>query len=406
MNYLLPVLLLIIKLCEANSFVCQFFDKTTNSLEKYCEHFQLAAPDNCSREIDAIETFQMERLKIGGCDRATVLDSIERFKSVRSLDISYSGYKTSDWLDLNVIRLERLNASHNELTHVQIFQQNASDLAELDPSYNHLKHITVDAFNGVDHLTSLHLSNNAIHHIDGDVFAAAKNLEFLNLNGNRFWTIPILGNNTQLKEIQLKDNPILTFGCSDLSAMSGISLYFSWKWTLTFHGDGNCAQKPMHVIGDYRDEGVLVTTDGVHEIHCNEQSFENLTILIAGHNSITNGVVLLQCLNPTIMQLDLSGNYVGKLNAAIFQRFDRLVALSLSNTMLMDFDFGMLKSHDLIKLDLSQNSLQFLQNVRLLEGFRRLEELSLAGNQLENIQDLIQHLHPTIQQLDFSGNAV
>lgn len=406
MNYLLLVLLLVIELCGANSFVCQIFDRTANSLEKYCENFQSAVPSNCTREIDAIESFQVEQLKIGGCDHATVLDSIERFKSVRSLDISYSAYQSLDWLDLNVIRLERLNASHNELTNVKIFQQNASDLVELDLSFNQLKRIPMDTFNAVDHLIRLHLSHNAIHHIDGAAFAAAKNLEFLNLDGNRFWSIPVLANNQRLKEMHLEDNPILTFACSDLSTMSETSLYFAWKWTLSFHGDGNCQHKPMQVIHDDRDEGVLITTDGVHEIHCNERSFENLTIFVAGPNSISNGGDLLQCLNPTIMHIDLSGNYIGKLHAASLHRFDRLNFLSLSNTMLMDFDFGMLKSHGLIKLDLSQNDLKLLQNVRLLEVFDSLEELSIGGNKLENVQDLIQHLHPTIKKLDISGSRV
>lgn len=404
MNYLLFVLF-VVELCEANSFLCQFFDQKAISLEKYCEKFQSTVPENCTREIDDIESFQVQQLKIGGCDSATVLDSIERFKSVRSLDISHSGYKTLDWLDLAGFQLEMLNASHNELTNVKIFQQNASGLVEIDLSYNQLKHIPLDTFNGVGQLKRLHLAYNAIHSIDGDAFCAAKNLEFLNLNGNRFWTIPIIANNTQLKEIHLNDNQILTFGCSDLTMMSEISLYFSWKWALSFHGDGNCQQKPMHVVRDYRNEGVLMTTNGIHEIHCNEQSF-NLTIIVAGFNSLANGGDLLQCLNPTVMHVDLSGNYIGKLNGAIFQRFDRLVVLSLSNTMLMDFDFGMLRSDGLMKLDLSQNNLTFLRNVRLLEGFDSLEELSIAGNQLENIQDLIQHLKPAIMKLDLSGNAV
>lgn len=406
MNYLLFVVLLVVKLCEANSFVCQFFDQKANSLEKYCENFQSTLPDNCTRETDAIESFQVQQLKIGGCDSATVLDSIERFEGLRSLDISHSGYKTLDWLDFNVIRLEKLNASHNELTNVNIFQQNASDLVDIDLSYNHLKHIPLDTFNGVGQLIRLHLSYNSIHSINGDAFAVAKKLEFLNLNGNRFWTIPIIVNNKKLNELHLEDNPILTFGCSDVSMMSGISLYFSWKWALSFHGDGNCQQKPMHIVRDYQNEGVFVTTNGIHEIHCNEQSFENLTIIVAGRNSIANGGDLLQCLNPTVMHVDLSSNHIGKLDAAIFQRFDRLVVLSLSNTMLMDFDFGMLKSTGLMKLDLSQNDLKFLRNVRLLERYDSLEELSIAGNQLENMQDLIQHLKPAILKLDLSGNTV
>lgn len=404
MNYLLLVLLLVIKLCEANSFVCQFFDRKANSLEKYCENFPFAVPNNCTREIDAMESFQVEQLKIGSCDHVTVLDSIERFKGVRSLDISYSGYKSLDWLDLNAIRLERLNASHNELTNVKIFKQNASDLVELDLSFNQLKLIPSDTFNGANRLMRLHLSHNAIHHIHQNAFS--KNLEYLNLDGNRFWTIPILANNQQLKEIHLQDNPILTFDCSDLSAMSEVSLYFAWKWALSFHGDGNCQHKPMHVIRDYRDEGVLITADGAHEIHCNEQSFENLTIFVAGRNSISNGGDLLQFLNPSIMHIDLSGNQIQKLHAALLQRFDRLIFLSLSNTMLTHFDLSMLKSHELIKLDLSQNDLKFLQNVRLLEVFKSLEELSIGSNKLENVQDLIQHVHPSIVKLDLNGNPV
>lgn len=406
MIYLLFIVL-IVALCEANNFVCQFFDRNMHSLEKYCENYQSALPLNCTREIDTfIELFQVEQLKIGGCDSVTVIDSIERFKSVRTLDISYSGYKTLDWLDLNVVPLEMLNASHNELTSVKIFQQNTSELLEIDLAYNQLKHIPLDTFNGAKQLIRLHLGHNAIHNIDGDAFAAATNLEFLNLDENRFWTIPIIANNKQLKEIHLRNNPILTFGCSDVSTMSEISLHFSWKWALSFHGDGNCAHKPMHIVRDYYDEGVLLTADRAHELHCNEQSFRNLTILVAGRNSFANGGDLLQCVNPTIMHINLSGNYIGKLNAAVFQRFDRLVVLSLSETMLMDFDFGMLKSNGLIKLDLSRNNLKFLRNVRLLERFDRLEELSIAGNQLENTIDMLQHLTPAITKLNLSGNPI
>lgn len=408
MNYLLLFVLSTLTLCEANNFVCQFYDFSANSLAKYCENFQLAVPiTNCTREIDAFDAFQVDQLKIGGCDSVTILDSVERFKSARKLDISHSSYKTLDWLDLGVARLETLNASHNELSNIKIFQQNASDsIVEIDLSYNQLKCIPPNTFDGARQLMRLHLAHNAIHSIVGGAFDGAVNLEFLNLDANRFWTIPIITNNKRLKAIHLNANPILTFACADVSMMSGISLHFSWKWALSFHGDGKCYPESMHVIRDNHDEGILVASDGTHEIHCNEQSFVNLTIFVAGHNSITNGGDLLQCLNPTVMQIDLSGTHIGKPNATVFQRFNRLSVLSLSTTMLTDFDFAMVKSDSLMKLDLSHNDLKFLRNVRLLEGFDSLEELSIAGNHIENTADLIQHLKPAITKLDVSGNPV
>lgn len=406
MKLVLFSIIFVVSSCGANHFVCQLFNFKRKSLEKYCENFTGKIPENCEREIGTLLSNQVEQLKVGGCEIVTVLDSIETFKNVRVLDISYSSYKTLDWLDLNVESLEILNASHNELSNIQIFQQNASKLTEIDLSHNQLRRIPPDSFRGADQLAMIHLSHNDINSINAATFANSTNLEYIDLSDNRFWSVPVFPHNKKLKELHLENNPILTFSCSELSSMSSTSLYFPWSSAISFHGDGDCEQKPMHVVRDYIYDGVLVTKEKTHEIHCCEQSFRNLTIFIAGHNSFANVGDLLQCFGQSIMHVDLSANFIGMLNTAVLERFDGLTALSLSKTMLIDFDFNMLKSKHLMKLDMSKNYLTHLRNVQLLEDLDSLEEFYIGGNHIENIPEIVQHLKPSILTLDLSGNFV
>lgn len=397
------LLLLSIALSEANHFVCQNFNYETKTLGKYCEEFGGSIPNGCAREIEPIALNEVEQLKIGGCDRVTVLDSLERFSNVRTLDISYSEQKTLDWLDFGALNVQKVNASHNQLTKLAV---NASELIEIDLSHNQWKRIDANCFSGAVNLVRLFMSYNAISSVDSEAFADLTELEFLDLSGNRFWSIPVFTINKRLHTIRFDGNPILTFDCSKVSALSSVQLYFPWRWAISLHGDGNCNQKPLHVRRDYINEGLLMTPEQQYEIHCNEQSFANLTIVVAGRNSFENIADLLQCFGPTIMHMDLSGNLIGKLNTAIFDRFTQLIVLSLSETMLIDFDFRALKHVGLMKLDVSRNNLKHLQNVRFLESFSRLEELDIAENQLENVPDLIQHLNPSMQRLNVAGNFV
>lgn len=391
--------------CQANNVVCQLFSEQMKLLEKYCENYTAKVPKVCvNREIEAVDAIQVEHLNIGGCDSVTVLDCIKTFRNVRALDISYSNYTTLDWLDLDVERLEAFNASHNEFNSIKMSQHNISGLTEIDLSYNHLKRIDSYSFRGAGKLVKIHLSHNTISSIHANSFVNSTHLTYIDLSHNHFWSVPIFPHNKMLRALHLENNPILTFSCSEVTTLSLASLYFPWNSAISFHGDGMCEQKPLHVIRDYRMDGVLVSNEQTHEIHCSEQSFLNLTIFIAGHNSFANVGDLLQCFGPSVMHMDLSNNFIGILNTAVLERFDGLTALSLSNTMLIDFDCSMLQSKRLMKLDVSNNNLKRVRNAQFLENLEMLEELYIGGNQVENLAEIIQHLKPSIEKLDLFGN--
>lgn len=140
-------------------------------------------------------------------------------------------------------------------------------------------------------------------------------------------------------------------------------------------------------------------------------NFRNVHIfdISSSHSSpIVNATDVVQFLGYSIWDINLSGNFVGKLDAKAFEiLFDNLGRLSLSNTMLASFDFGIIKNpQNLWTLDISHNNLKHISNISLLVCFTNLRELNVAENQLPNAKQIIQHLSSPIETLDLSGNTV
>lgn len=159
MKRCLLFLVIILTLSDANEIFCQLYDENTHSLEVYCESYRENVPIDCSEEINAVDAAQVIQLKMIGCDNETVSNEIARFREMRTLDLSYSEFRSLKWLKLD--RLMVLNASHNELSHVpqEIIKRNA-DLAEMDLSYNNFEKIDTISFRGAANLLKIYLSHN------------------------------------------------------------------------------------------------------------------------------------------------------------------------------------------------------------------------------------------------------
>lgn len=426
------ILCVFISLCNASgNIVCQSFDGRTKSIEQYCEQYPSdLLPQYCLYEgLMRIEAIHVNRLNIGGCEPELVLHSIEQFKNVQTLNISHSGYATLNWLHniTSMMQLHRLNASHNGVTFVfQLLKKTTPNVIELDLSYNRLINIGAQTFGVTKKLKSLFLSHNQLKYISFDAFMESEQLSFIDLRMNCFHEIPPLfeyNQQTRKRLLFLTDNPIQRFNYCLLFLMRNTSILVSWENVDVFWRSQECHGKyiqPLRVVLNSDYEGILYSPNGNGELHCNQQSFRNLkqfsvsssvSTVQSQTESFENIVDLLNAFGPSLVHMDLAGNRIGMFtNITVFEQFDRLETLSLSNTQLMDFDLGTFTNTRLTKLDLSFNRLERIENARLnTEEFMLLKNLiifNISGNRIANVHDLLNQMQPTIKWIDLSGNYV
>lgn len=135
-----------------------------------------------------------------------------------------------------------------------------------------------------------------------------------------------------------------------------------------------------------------------------------ITILNLAENRL-NISSLLQSMNSInhstqVGQLNLSGNFIGKLNLSTFRNFD-VIELYLRNTKLSFDDvqpfelFGNLK-----ELDISHNNLENTNFSMPSIAFKKLYYFSAAHCNVTNVPGLIKLLGSQLQILDLSGNHI
>lgn len=418
-SFFLIIILTVIPwpLCDArNDLVCQLFDQRTKAVEKYCKWFNGELAENCLTRVPfnlpTIKDDQVLRLKIAGCNTSTVLKAIERYSNIEWLDLSFSGHESLDWFEVKSERLKEINASFNLLSEVprHLFQ-NLPEIVALDLSHNAIAHVNETDLSDAKNLQRLHLANNNLEQINDSHFRCATNLDYIDLRANRLPNIPSFSSNKHLRTVRFDDNPIREFNCSFLSAAQPISYHLSWSSVLSFNGNQNCAEKRIHVVsrngngnggGASNDDGISTAVKtGQHALTCHPKSFTSLNNFVAGRNAFDNVARILNCFTD-IHYLDLSGNFIGALPKSALKSFYFLERINLSDTSLMYFDVGTLRSPSQLKsLDLSHNNLKDIRNI---SQANYLNELNLNGNCLQNTPEIVQNLAATIQELDLSGN--
>lgn len=91
----------------------------------------------------------------------------------------------------------------------------------------------------------------------------------------------------------------------------------------------------------------------------------------------------------------------------MIRRFTNLKRLSLRGSHLTEFDFTLLiNQRKLEELDISNNHLKSLRNVALSQFSPNLTRFIAAGNEFENVTEILRYLTPSITSLDLSGSFV
>lgn len=396
--------------CHSNDVLCKAFHQKAKFFEKYCNNYDGFMPSKCVEVFDPrVESCQVHFLKIGGCSGDIVWQTLSTFRIVRSLDVSNSRYTVLTWLDptnFELDHLERFNASHNDLEHLHGLLVNAKALIEINLSFNKLKTIDATSFGQHANLEKILLNDNQLEFMTLDAFKSVPNLKFIDLRNNKFRQMPDLPYSYFIEVIHMEGNDIFYMKCPQTNSAR---VHLRWLSVLSFYGGGTCDGLQMQIVTDAEREG-LSTAEANYRMFCNAKSFRQLSSFTAGRNAFTNVTILLPYFTARMANINLSGNYVGAVNASTFDVFERLMSLSLSDTQLTIFDFWVLKSqrNRLESLDLSHNGLEYIDNVAHLKRFQALNSINVAGNRLNNTMELIQNLRsPSIKYLDVSdGNKV
>lgn len=115
---------------------------------------------------------------------------------------------------------------------------------------------------------------------------------------------------------------------------------------------------------------------------------------------------LIDGLTSWVETLDLSGNFVGRLNASTFDKLERLKWLRLDSTNLSFGDSNPFEKLYLYELDISHNNLTNLNFGLLQKTLGQLKGFSAVNCSIKNISDVIQYLGSNITELNLSGNNI
>lgn len=342
--------------------------------------------NNCS-DIEDNETMaqNVKLVKISGLtivrkiSQKNVANSIkkviENFKKVRALDISNNSLESADSLQFDFKYLMFLNTSHNKLAK-----------------------ITGDSFSGAPKLIEIDLSFNEISSLREDLFSKLAELEFIDLRSNKIDKIgQSFDHNGKLKRVNFQDNPIIYIDC-DIFELLNRSVSVDVSWDIVEHLDLKCMDIIIKIsVKNDANSGEVMSIQ--------KSDFRKFKYVHFGTNQLANAMEISEFLGPSIESLNLCQNFVGELSRKSFPKLAELTRLSLDFTNLTEFEGNPFENMPkLISLSISYNQLKRL-NVELLSStLMRLKNFNIAGNRIENIQEILRHLcNENLLMLDISS---
>lgn len=338
------------------------------------------------------------------------------FEGIREFDMSSTELESLRHDDFfNAINLMYFTVSHNKLVELttSLFIS-APNISVVDFSYNHINKIHSYAFTGATMMSRLHLSHNELIALDKETFKTLTSLDELWLDNNQIESIDsdLFLNNNVLARLSLNNNKIASIDCTVLSHLNYlIRMDVSVNKLEVF--DTNCMSGSHYDLFIHDNQLKNLTLQRVTLVHASRNQIERITIgdevnnlkyLKLANNSLDEITAIFEHLS-SLQTLDLSYNYVGKLNISTFTKLTNLENLHLSHTNLSNINFGtFFHQKELKVLDISYNDLNKINFDVFLPYLKNLESLHLDGNNLTEIEGLTNSLFPQLSVLGISNN--
>lgn len=282
----------------------------------------------------------------------------------------------------------------------------SNNLSEIDMSYNVLSLLSNEYLNEITNLESANFSHNSLDAIHENAFAYNPKLMILDLSYNYIEALPkrTFVSNRFLEVLRLHNNPLKHFDCGWLMPVKNLHLIDA-PFEHIEKMELNCAKCSMHAHPE--DSNELRLRLDTNELRFFKTDLKSVNYLSAGRCQIGNLTEMLQLMSTAMTALDVSHNYLGRLDVDIFSRYTKLQFLLLSHTNLSELQpevFDHLNRLEM--LDVSFNTNLSLADFRSIsKTLKNLHELSIAGLQMENTSEILKLLNPlTVSTLDLSKN--
>ncbi|KAL0132508.1 hypothetical protein PUN28_000330 [Cardiocondyla obscurior] len=296
--------------------------------------------------------------------------------------------------------LKFLNISNNLITEIErIHLLNLHELQVLDLSRNNIGRLGINTFSNLIALTRLDLSFNALRTIEESSFEGLTKLKWLSLQDNNILLIPTsaLTRLPSLAHLHAQFNRIAALSTELIRATSTNlitldltrnlvreippKLFYNFENLISIELSGNM----LSVITQNMFAGL-------------ESTLQNLDV---SYNRLT---AITELPLRSLISLNLAGNQLKRVSPDTFKYLHRLQYLNLSSNPLYG-GFPPVFPSSLIDLDISYTELKILPTVLLL-NLEFLEKISLAGNQLQKIDENAFQFFYNLTTIDLSYNAI
>ncbi|KAG5671694.1 hypothetical protein PVAND_001879 [Polypedilum vanderplanki] len=334
---------------------------------------------------DILGSLQPEDIRYMSLSRNVIRElpggSFQMFKNLLFLDLSGNSLATiysEMFIGLENSLIE-LKIGQNKITNVGNIPLSLRKLRKLDLSQNNIVDIPTNAFEGVNQLMYLNISNNNhLAPVPVELIQPLTKLQIFDVSNVGLKSVfpEMFSHNPNLRAIYLKNNKIQELPEGTFNNMRNLTVIdLSYNKILTI--------KPATFI--------------------NVMNLKELSLKGNQLNAFKGEIFNT---GTSLEELDISENQLGYLSPTSFRIHPRLRKLVASNNKFGYFPASTIQSLQFLEfIDLSNNELKTVEELDFAR-LPRLRQLILSNNALESLSEMAFHNSSQLQYIDLSHNKL
>lgn len=302
-----------------------------------------------------------------------------------------------------------VNYDNSYFSSIASFLLLTPELIEIDLSFNSMNYLQESLFSDVPHLTTILLASNDISLISVGVFKPLTALTKLDLSNNSIASIQenLFKYNMNLRVLRLESNPIKRFDSTIFTLFRRVpSMNISYDFVIEIdisHQTKSENKLQIEIGGKYGLEVELV--ERAQKFVWTKEDMAHLEYFNVSGMHLPNAREVISMLGRPIQTLDVSSNFIGRIDSKIFKNFTNLEHLYASNTNMSNFGFGIINYQRVLKsLDVSYNHLKKVNFTLLFRSVKYLQTLNLEGNDLVEVDTVTKDIFQSLSFLGLSKN--